>query len=196
MLTLTVLNVFYSCYLNQLFCKFWIYFSKYYRPLGSWSAGQCWFLFSFLYEICSLLLQNREFCWSVGWSHKWPYDCITLCPILPITSHWSIFLEKEISILWKTKPSASAHLSAVCRLWHIIDPWIQMTPGLLACCTYQIYSIEIDHLYIFWQIIYIHISDSYSTQINDISVFILHNRSMNTNHPWSIGCTAHIKYIQ
>ena len=27
-----------SCYLNQLFCKFWIYFSKYYRPLGSWSA--------------------------------------------------------------------------------------------------------------------------------------------------------------
>ena len=33
-----VLNVFSSCYLNQLFCKFWIYFSKYYRPLGSWSA--------------------------------------------------------------------------------------------------------------------------------------------------------------
>ena len=33
-----VLNVFKSCYLNKLFCKFWIYFSKYYRLLGSWSA--------------------------------------------------------------------------------------------------------------------------------------------------------------
>ena len=33
-----VLNAFRSCYLNQLFCKFSIYFSKYYRPLGSWSA--------------------------------------------------------------------------------------------------------------------------------------------------------------
>ena len=25
-------------YLNRWFCKFWIYFSKYYRPRGSWSA--------------------------------------------------------------------------------------------------------------------------------------------------------------
>ena len=33
-----VLNVFRSCYLNQWFCKFSIYFSKYFRPLGSWSA--------------------------------------------------------------------------------------------------------------------------------------------------------------
>ena len=33
-----VLNVFSSCYLNRWFCKFWIYFSKYYQPLGSWSA--------------------------------------------------------------------------------------------------------------------------------------------------------------
>ena len=31
-----VLNVLWSCYLNQRFCKFWIYFSKYYRTLGSW----------------------------------------------------------------------------------------------------------------------------------------------------------------
>ena len=26
------------CYLNRWFCKFWIYSSKYYRPLKSWSA--------------------------------------------------------------------------------------------------------------------------------------------------------------
>ena len=38
LLMMIVLNVFRSCYLNKLFCKFWIYFSKYYRPLGSWSA--------------------------------------------------------------------------------------------------------------------------------------------------------------
>ena len=29
---------FMSCYLNKPFCIFGIYFSKYYRPLGSWSA--------------------------------------------------------------------------------------------------------------------------------------------------------------
>ena len=38
---------FMSCYLNKLFCIFGIYFSKYYRPLGSWSAQKylvwlCW----------------------------------------------------------------------------------------------------------------------------------------------------------
>ena len=33
-----VLNVFRSCYLNQWFCKFSIYFSMYFRPLGSWST--------------------------------------------------------------------------------------------------------------------------------------------------------------
>ena len=30
--------MFWSCYLNRWFCKFWIYFSKCCQPIGSWSA--------------------------------------------------------------------------------------------------------------------------------------------------------------
>ena len=38
------------------------------------------------------------------------------------------------------------NLSGVCRLWHIIDPWIQMTPGLLACCIYVSVSVNCYYL--------------------------------------------------
>ena len=69
------------CYLNRWFCKFWIYSSKYYRPLRSWSAlcggfgGDC-----FLSVNCNsiagwsgcvcvwILLKGRTGQW---WKRRW-----------------------------------------------------------------------------------------------------------------------------
>ena len=47
-----VLNVFRSCYLNQLFCKFWIYFSEYYQPIGFWSANKKFWELKIIVLIC------------------------------------------------------------------------------------------------------------------------------------------------
>ena len=66
-----MLNVFRSCYLNQLFCKFSINFSKYFRPLGSWSA-KCW--------LCDLKIltncPNNSWCYKVSTnSSRFPHPC-------------------------------------------------------------------------------------------------------------------------
>ena len=42
------------CYLNLWFCKFWIYFSKYYRPLRSWSE-----LLNYKFKWMKMLIWER-----------------------------------------------------------------------------------------------------------------------------------------
>ena len=71
-----VLNVFRSCYLNKLFCKFWMYFSKYYRLLGSWSAQvKSTSLKMLSGEISPWwprdIGRRRQWWWWSGWQRWW-----------------------------------------------------------------------------------------------------------------------------